>query len=179
LLKKGCEKIRVPAISLRSAVLTRRHNGRAPCHYCRECDRGCDTSSRFCTLDAIIPGLLTRQNFTLRTGAAVRRVVMDSGRNVARGVEFIDTQTRKSYEVYAKTVVLGAGAMESTRILFNSRTREYPSGLANSSGVLGHYLMDSVKSGSVQGWLPRLKGGPVLNDDGAGGGHVYIPRFQN
>src|SRR5262249_57282116 len=111
--------------------------------------------------------------------SGVRRGVIDSGRNLARGVEFIDTETGKSYEAFAKTVVLGAGAMESTRILFNSSTREYPAGLANSSGVLGHFLMDSVKSGFIQGWFPGLKGRPVTNDDGAGGGHLYIPRFQN
>ncbi|HXG66138.1 MAG TPA: GMC family oxidoreductase [Blastocatellia bacterium] len=179
MLKKGCEKAGIPAIPMRAAVLTKNHEGRFACHYCGECDRGCETSSRFCTLDAIIPKLVGRRNFTLRTGAAAWRVLLDPNTKRARGVAYIDTRNRQEYEAYGKTVVLGAGAMESTRILLNSKTREYPNGLANSSGVLGHYLMDSIKSGFISGYLPRLKGAPVMNDDGAGGGHIYIPRHVN
>ena len=160
-------------------MLTRAHEGRAACHYCGECGRGCDTSSRFCTLDAIIPKLLGKPNFTLRTHAAAYRVLMDEKTNRARGVAFIDTQDKKDYEVYAKTVVLGLGAMESTRLLLNSKTREYVNGLANSSGVLGHYLMDNIKSGFIGGLLPQLKGARVTNEDGAGGGHIYVPRHTN
>ena len=67
----------------------------------------------------------------------------------------------------------------SRRILLNSKTREHPNGLANTSGVLGHYLMDSVKSGFVSGCLPLLRGSAITNDDGAGGGHIHIPRHTN
>jgi choline dehydrogenase-like flavoprotein len=179
LLKRGGARVGIPVIPLRAAVLTRNHEGRAACHYCGECGRGCDTSSRFCTLDAIIPTLLAMPNFTLRTHAAACRVLIDEKTNRARGVAFIDTQTRQETEAYAKTVVIGAGAMESTRLLLNSKTREYPAGLANSSGVLGHYLMDSIKSGFLSGLLPQLTGARVTNDDGAGGGHIYVPRHTN
>jgi choline dehydrogenase-like flavoprotein len=179
LLKKGCEKLGVAAIPNRLAVLTQNYDGRAACHYCGECGRGCDTSSRFSSLDAIIPKLARRKNFTLRTHAAAYRVLVDPKTNRARGVAFVDTRNKQEYEAYGKTVVLGAGAMESTRILLNSKTREYPTGLANSSGALGHYLMDNVKSGFVSGFFPRLKNVPVTNEDGAGGGHIYIPRFAN
>jgi choline dehydrogenase-like flavoprotein len=178
-LKKGCEKIGITAIPTRAAVLTRNHDGRAACHYCGECGRGCDTSSRFCTLDAIIPKLVGKPNFTLQTHAAAYRVLLDPKTKKARGVSYINTKNNQEYEVYGKIVVLGAGAMESTRILLNSKTAEYPKGLANSSGVLGHYLMDNIKSGFVSGFLPQLKGVPTTNDDGAGGGHLYIPRFMN
>jgi choline dehydrogenase-like flavoprotein len=179
LLKKGCEKIGIPAIPIRAAVLTKNHNGRAACHYCGECGRGCETSSRFSTLDAIIPKLLGKANFTLQTHAAAYRVLLDPKTKKARGIAYINTKNKQEYEVYGKTVVLGAGAMESTRILLNSKSKDDANGLANSSGVLGHYLMDNIKSGSISGFLPPLKGKPVMNDDGAGGGHIYIPRFMN
>ena len=179
LLKKGGAKISIPVIPMRAAVLTRNHEGRATCHYCGECDRGCETFSRFSTLEAIIPKLIRQPNFTLQTHAAAHRVLMDPQTNRAQGIAYINTQNKQEYEVYGRVVVLGAGAMESTRILLNSKTREYPNGLANSSGVLGHYLMDTIKSGSISGFFPRLKGAPVTNDDGAGGGHCYIPRHTN
>jgi choline dehydrogenase-like flavoprotein len=179
MLRRGANRIGIPAIPIRSAVLTRNHEGRSACHYCGECGRGCDTSSRFCTLDAVIPKLLGKANFTLKTGAAAYRVLVDGRTNRAKGVSYIDTRTKQEYEVYARSVVLSAGAMESTRILLNSKSREHQKGLANSSGVVGHYLMDNIKSGFISGYLPRLKGAPITNDDGAGGGHIYIPRYTN
>src|SRR5215813_11105863 len=164
MLKKGAARLGIPLIQTRMAVLTQRHNGRAPCHYCEACGRGCETFSRFSTLEAIVPHLLPRQNFTLRTGAAAHRVLMDAKTNRARGVAFVDTRNRQEYEVFAKTVVLGAGAMESTRILLNSKSREHPNGLANSSGALGHYLMDTFSAGDVSAFLPSFRGLEPWND---------------
>ncbi len=179
LLKQGAAKLGIPVIPNRMAVLTRNQDGRAACHYCDECGRGCETASRFSTLEALIPQLIRQPNFTLQTHAAAARVLMDAQTNRAQGIAYINTQNKQESEVYGRVVVLGAGAMESTRILLNSKTRESPNGLANSSGVLGHYLMDTIKSGSINGFLPRLKGATVTNDDGAGGGHCYIPRHTN
>lgn len=179
MLKRGCDKLGIPAIPNRKAVYTKNYNGHPACHYCGECQRGCETGSRFSTLDAIIPKLMGRNNFTLRTHAAAHRVLVDPKSNRVRGVSFVDTRNKQEYEVFGKTVVLGAGAMASTRILLNSKTREHANGLANSSGVLGHYLMDSIKSGFISGVLPVLKGTATSNDDGAGGGHLHIPRFTN
>lgn len=178
-LVTGGRKLGIPVITARKAMLTRNYDGRAACHYCGACDRGCLTSSRFNSLDAIIPKLLGKSNFTLRLHAAAHRVLIDPKTNKARGIAYVDTQNRQEYEAFAKVVVLGAGAMESTRILLNSKTRAHPRGLANSSGLLGHYLMDSIKSGFISGWLPDLKGSKVTNDDGAGGGHTYVPRHTN
>src|ERR1044072_8469248 len=113
LLKRGGAKIGIPIIPLRAAVLTRNHEGRAACHYCGECGRGCDTSSRFCTLDAIIPKLLGKANFTLQTHAAAYRVLLDPKTKKACGLAYINTKNKHEYEVYGKTIVLGAGAMES------------------------------------------------------------------
>jgi len=178
-LTKGGRKIGIPIIPIRKAMLMENRDTGAACHYCGACDYGCSTASRFSTLDTIIPRLTGRRNFTLRTGAAVHRVLLDPKTGKARGVEFIDTKNRLTYEARAKVVILGAGAMASTRILLNSKTKDQPNGLANSSGVLGHYLMDNFKSGFVGGWFPSLRASEVFNDDGAGGGHVYIPRHTN
>ena len=179
MLMHSSKKTGIPVVPIRKAMLTQNKDGRAACHYCGACDRGCGTASRFSTLDAIIPKLAGKKNFTLRTGAAVHRVLLDPKTGLARGVEYIDTRNKRTYEALAKVVVIGAGAMESTRILLNSKSHEHPHGLGNSSGVVGHYLMDNYKSGFVSGYLPLLKGAPVTNDDGAGGGHVYVPRFTN
>ncbi len=178
-LTAGGKKAGIPIIPIRKAILLKNDGARSACHYCGNCDYGCSTASRFSTLDAIIPQLAGKKNFTLRTNAAVHRVLLDPKTKKARGVEFIDTKNKLTYEARAKVVILGAGAMASTRILLNSKSRDYTTGLANTSGVLGHYLTDNFKAGFVSGWLPELKNAPIFNDDGTGGGHVYIPRFTN
>jgi choline dehydrogenase-like flavoprotein len=71
-------------------------------------------------------------------------------------------------------VMLAAGAGESARILLNSRTRLFPQGLANGSGLVGRYLMDTVGA-SVFGQVPALESLPPVNDDGGSAMHVYSP----
>lgn len=177
LLKKGCEKVGIKLIPTRTAVLTVNHRGRAKCHYCGYCGRGCDTASRFSSLEALIPEINGRPNFHLRTNAAVREVLVDEN-GKARGLAYVDSVTRQEYEVRARVVVLGASTIESTRIMLNSKSRFHPNGLGNSSGMLGHYVMDNFKAGFLSGFLPLLKNTPTVNDDGAGGGHSLIPRFN-
>jgi choline dehydrogenase-like flavoprotein len=103
---------------------------------------------------------------------------MDSSTNRASGVTFVDRQSHQVKEVRAKSVILCAQALESTRILLNSSTREYPNGLANSSGALGHYLMDHVVGGGASGFLPDFKPTPDANEPARPNG-IYVPRFRN
>jgi choline dehydrogenase-like flavoprotein len=66
---------------------------------------------------------------------------------------YIDRVTREVREVRARAVLLCAQALESARILLNSET----GGLANSSGALGHYLMDHTwVAGGASGEFPDV-----------------------
>ena len=106
----------------------------------------------------------------------VYQVLMDKATNKARGVIYVDRITRETREVRAKTVVLCAQALESTRILFNSATR---TASANSSGVLGHYLMDHMwVAGGANGEFPDMPGKPSLNAGRRPDG-TYVIRFRN
>jgi len=169
--------IGVPVLAERTAVLSVNYDGRARCHYCGACGHGCDTRSRFSSLDVIIPRLQARKNFTLRTHAVAHQVLVD-GNGRARGVSFFDARTKRHYEVAARAVVLAASTVESGRIMLNSVSRFHPRGIGNSSGLIGHYLMDSTKSGSMAGIIPQWRNRPRENEDGAGGSHVTIPRFN-
>jgi choline dehydrogenase-like flavoprotein len=116
---------------------------------------------------------------TLRPNAVCSQVIVDTNTGKAKGVAFIDRVTKKAHEVYGKVVVLCASTIESTRLLLNSATRQYPNGLANnSSGVLGHYLMDHTYSVSIGGIVPEAAKYPYNNDDGRNNG-IYIPKFRN
>jgi len=162
----------------RAAVLTQNLNGRAACHYCGPCERGCMTFSYFSSPFTTVKDAQSSGNCTLITNAVVSHVDMDSATNKARGVAFVDRLTRQVKEVRAKTVILCAQALESTRILLNSSTREYPNGLANSSGALGHYLMDHVVGAGASGRLPNFNTRPDANEPQRPNG-IYIPRFRN
>lgn len=163
----------------RTANLTRALNGRAPCHYCGPCDRGCVTHSYFNSYFTTVADALKSGNCTLIPDAMAYKVLMDTDRNRARGVLYIDRITRQPKEVHARAVVLCAQSLESVRILLNSANRQYPNGLANSSGVLGHYLMDHVwVGGGARGEFPDQPGNLNINGPHRPCG-VYVARFRN
>ena len=162
----------------RTAIVTQPHNGRAPCHYCGPCERGCMTYSYFSSPFTTVKDALKTGNCTLITDAIVRHVDMNGSANKAQGVTFIHRATRETRQIRAKAVVLCAQALESTRILLNSSTREYSSGLGNSSGLLGHYLMDHVVGGGASGTFEDLNTPPSANPPHRPNG-VYLVRFRN
>jgi choline dehydrogenase-like flavoprotein len=162
----------------RAAVLTQNHHGRLACHYCGPCERGCRTFSYFSSPFTTVADAQNSGNCTLITNAVVSNVNMDHGLNKATGVTYVDRLTRQVKEVHGKTVILCAQALESTRILLNSSTREYSNGLANSSGALGRYLMDHVVGGGAAGQLPDMMSRPNANLPQRPNG-IYIPRFRN
>jgi choline dehydrogenase-like flavoprotein len=173
LLTRACASLGIPCIPCRRAVLTRNHRGRAACHNCGECGRGCTTSSNFSTPTVLLPPALATGNLEIRTDAMCREVLADSeGR--ATGVAYVDRRTLEDVEVRGKVVVLCASACESARLLLNSRSTRFPNGLANSSGMVGRNLMDTVGV-SVSGFVPALLDVPPHNEDGTGGLHVYTP----
>jgi choline dehydrogenase-like flavoprotein len=162
----------------RAAVLTKAQNGRSACHYCGPCERGCRTFSYFSSPFTTVADAQNSGNCTLITNAVVAHVNMDRGSNKASGVTYVDRITREVKEVRGKAVILCAQALESTRILLNSSTPEHPNGLGNSSGALGHYLMDHVTGGGAGGELPNMNEKPNANEPDRPNG-IYIPRFRN
>jgi glucoside 3-dehydrogenase (cytochrome c) catalytic subunit len=135
----------------RTANITRPINGRAACHYCGPCEHGCVTQSYFNAAFTTVADALKSGNTTLITNAMVYRVLTDPSTHRATGVIYIDRVTRQVREVRARAVLVCAQALESARILFNSAE----GGLANSSGVLGHYLMDHTwVAGGARGEFP-------------------------
>ncbi len=158
------------------AIITRPHNGRAPCHYCGHCVDGCATASKFDGAEVFLPLAQRTGNWTLRPNSVVAEVLVDTNNGKARGVRYLDRLSKKSYEAYGKVVVLCASAMESARILLNSKSPQHPNGAANSSGQVGRNLVDHIQCGGG-GFLPQLFDLETLNTDSYGGG-AYIPRFN-
>ena len=160
----------------RVAILTERHNGRAACHYCGPCHRGCVTRSYFSSVNATLPAAEATGRLTLMPYSIARHLVYDERTNRVSGVLVVDARTRETREYTARVVFLCASALESARILLNSATARHPDGLANSSGQVGRNIMDHIKwggaSGTFDGWSDRQTIGQRPNG-------IYVPRFRN
>ncbi len=159
----------------RCAVLTVPHRGRAPCHYCGPCRRGCATRSYFNSVNATLPAAVATGRMTLRPHSVVS-LIYEASTNRVSGVRVIDAITHETFEASARVLFLCASTLESTRLLFNSATAQFPDGLANSSGVLGKYLMDHIKWGGATGTIP---GFDERVDIGSRPNGIYVPRFRN
>ena len=160
----------------RAAVLTKSHLGRAPCHYCGPCERGCITRSYFSSVNATLPAAEKTGRMRLRPHSIVHSVSFDPRTRKATGVRVIDGETGATLQFRGKVIFLCASALESVRILFNSATSEFSNGLANSSGELGRNLMDHVKGGGATAIIPGNENRVTIGRRPNG---IYVPRFRN
>lgn len=173
LIKKACDKLGIICIPNRRAVITKPLNGRPACHYCGQCGRGCKTASNYSSSQVqVFPAMKTGRLKVI--DLAMAREVLTDGNGKATGILYIDKRTRTEQTIQAKVVILAASACESTRILLNSKSKEFPNGLGNGSGLLGRFLMDTVGFG-LSGYVPALEGMPRYDTDGAGGAHLFMP----
>ena len=108
----------------------------------------------------------------------VSHVTTNSDTGRATGIRYVQRLTRETHELRAKAVVLCAQALESCRILMNSGTRQFPNGLGNSSGTLGHYLMDHATGFGASGTMPGIDPRPWAGPPGRPNG-IYVIRYRN
>ncbi|MGH7567688.1 MAG: GMC oxidoreductase [Gemmatimonadales bacterium] len=160
----------------RCAILTRPHRGRAACHYCGPCWRGCATHSYFNSLGVTLPAARATGRLTIRPYSVVRSVTYDARRARAAGVRVVDGRTRQELEFSGRLIFLCASALESARILLNSTSPRFSAGLANSSGELGRNLMDHPMGGGARGVIPGMEDHEVFGRRPNG---IYVPRFRN
>src|SRR5262245_9141231 len=127
---------------------------RAKCAGRGHCGRGCNIGAAFHSPTALIYPARDTGNVTVRPYSIVSEVLVDEATNKATGVRVIDANTREVLDFTARVVVLGAGTLDTTRILLNSRSRAYPTGLGNSSGLLGCHLSEHIMGIAGSGYMP-------------------------
>jgi choline dehydrogenase-like flavoprotein len=173
LVKKASDKLGVTCIPSRLSIITQPLNGRAGCHYCGQCNRGCGVKANFSSPDVLIAPALATKRLTLINNAMAREVTVGKD-GLATGVSYVDKTTGTDKHVEARIVVLAASALESSRLLLNSKSSLFPQGLANSSGTVGKYLTDTTGT-DLAGFIPAMADHVPHNEDGVGGMHVYMP----
>src|ERR687887_2153986 len=142
------------------------------------CGRGCDISATFHSPTALIYPARDSGNVTIRPYSIVSEVLVGPESNRAVGVRVIDANTRAVMDFKAPVIVLGAGTLDTTRILLNSRSTAHPNGLGNSSGLLGCHLSEHIMGIRGSGYIPVRIGTETTLDDGRAVS-PYIPRFRN
>jgi len=120
------------------------------------------------SLNLLIPDAVATGKLTVIPNAIVRQITVDKNTGLADGAHFIDRHSRREMTVKARIVIVAAGCLESTRLLLNS-------GIANSSGVMGHYLTDQIYGAGITASVPEARDGKT----GVMGGGALIPRFRN
>ena len=147
---------------------------RAACFWATPCGRGCSIGANYQSTTVHLPPALATGNLDIVPNAMVREVTLDKD-GKATGVIFIDKTT--GTEQHASRRASSCSRPARARRCASCSTRRsarFPQRLANSSGMVGKYIMDTVGA-SVGGQIPALENLPPHNEDGAGGGHVYVP----
>jgi choline dehydrogenase-like flavoprotein len=124
------------------------YNGRGPCMRCRWCvGFACEPDAKNGSQNTVIPTALATGNCELRTECEAREVTTDDhGR--ATGVSYYDADGRLQHQP-ADIVVVSACAIESARLLLNSKSRLYPNGLGNRYDQVGRNLQGHHYTGAV------------------------------
>lgn len=157
----GCETLGIKSTVTPLAIVSAPFDGRPPCINRGFCNQGCMPNSKFSTLIHHIPRAIAAGAEVL-TDCTVTKVLVDAhGR--ANAVLF--RHDGQEYRQKARVVVLASFVIETPRLLLNSACRQFPDGLANSSGLVGVGIMPH-SSHDVYARFPEeirlYKGTPVL-----------------
>ena len=160
----------------RAAVNTVPHRGRGACHYCGPCERGCSVGAYFSTQSSTLPAAQATGNLTLKPDQIVERINYNNDSERASSVSVIDANTHVRRDYTARVIFACASTVASNHILLNSRSEAFPTGLGNSSGTLGRYLMDHAFAVAV---TARFSGMRDRYFYGNRPNTIYVPRFRN
>lgn len=152
------------------------HGNRGKCQFRNRCRRGCPYGAYFSSQAATLPAAEATGNMTLRPHSIVHSIIFDPKTGKATGVRVLDQETRETHEFFSTIIFCNASALGTTQILLNSKSEAFPTGLGNSSGELGHNVMDHhLRTGANARF-------PEFNDQyfkGRRPNGIYIPRFRN
>jgi len=140
LVERGAKKLGWHPFPAPLAIISEKYNGRPACMNCGFCEAfGCEYGAKSSTLATTIPIAEATGRCEVRSHSYVSRIETNAqGR--ATGVVYFDHEKREQRQK-ARAVVVCANGAETPRLLLMSASPQFPNGLANSSGLVGKYLM--------------------------------------
>jgi choline dehydrogenase-like flavoprotein len=140
LLERGARKLGLHPFPAPMAIVSQLYRGRPGCAHCGFCiGFGCEVMAKSTTLYTMIPEAEATGRCEIRAHSYVYHVALDR-RGHTTGVHYFDRHKQDQFQK-ARAVVISANGAETPRLLLNSASNRFPQGLANSSGLVGKYLM--------------------------------------
>ncbi len=125
------------------AILSKPKDGRDSCYYSNYCGSyGCSSGAKGSSREALINPALESENLTIITNAFVKEL-KEKDKRVIEAI-YIDTKSKKEHKIRANIFVVASQAVESCRLLLNSKSKNFPNGLANNSNQVGKNLIFSA-----------------------------------
>jgi|TARA_B110000091_G_scaffold212620_1_gene259754 choline dehydrogenase-like flavoprotein len=149
--------------------------GRVKCQARNECQNGCSFGAFFSTQSSTLPSAAKTGNLHIAANSVVQSLIYDDSTQRVKGVRIIDNDDLSEREYYGKVVFLCASTLGTAQIMLNSKSKDFPDGIANSSGTLGHYLMDHNFNARAYGDIPGYEDEYFKGRRPSG---IYIPNFQ-
>jgi len=141
-VKKGFDKMGLHLLPNSLNILSKSRDGRPACNYCNGCYLGCKMRAKGSMDVTFMKKAEAMPNVEVRTESVVSEITM-SRKGYVNGVIYFDAG-RAENRLRAGLVVLSAGALESPRLLLNSRSALFPDGMSNSSGMVGKNFMETL-----------------------------------
>jgi len=124
------------------------YGGRQGCMRCRWCvGFACEVDAKCGTQNTVLPRALATGNLELRTECHVQQVVVDD-QGKATGVRYFDSKGQLQDQP-ARIVIVSASAIESARLLLNSKSKLFPNGLGNRTDWVGRNLQGHMYTGAM------------------------------
>ena len=160
----------------RTANLTKGWNGRGPCQMRNLCTRGCPFSGYFSSNAATLPVASATGNLTMLPDSIVIEIIFDENKNKATGVLVMNAHSRELTKYFANIIFLNASTIPTAAILLHSVSKRFPNGLGNSSGQIGHNLMDHFMGAGANAETDSFSDQYYYGRRPNG---IYVPRFRN
>ncbi len=139
LFDKACKKLKFTSYKVPRAILSQAKENRNACYYSNFCGSyGCSSGAKGSSRASLLIKALESGNLTIKSNCFVYK--LDSTKTeVTKAYYFTKEGTKKS--IQAKLFVVAAQAVESSRLLLNSKNQYFPNGLANSSNQVGKNMI--------------------------------------
>lgn len=161
----------------RVANLSQTLHGRGPCQYRNLCARGCPFTGYFSSNGATLPAAMATGLLSLAPDSIVVSVLYDAATHRATGVRVMNAHTHETSDFFARIIFLNASTIDTAALLLRSTSSSFPTGLGNSSGQVGHNLMDHWTGTGAYGDFEGFE--PDQYYSGRRPVGIYIPRFRN
>jgi choline dehydrogenase-like flavoprotein len=150
--------------------------GRVQCQNRTVCQRGCPFGGYFSSNASTLPWAAKTGNLTLQPDSVVQEIIFDDKKNLATGVRVVNAHTREVIEYFARIIFVNASTVNTNLLLLNSRSKRFPAGLGNDSGVLGQYVAFHNYRAHISAVCNDFKN---VTSEGRRPTSAYIPRFRN